>query len=74
MAIEKSVTRVQAVAVFQKGLDAEGGPMLKNKIINGVASDATDQGIYDLVVAIGGLQDLALVAVENRTATSLVEV
>lgn len=74
MAIEKMVTKVQAVAIFQNGLDEKGGPMLKNKIISGVSRDATDQGIYDLVTTIGGLQDLTLVGIENRTSTSLMEI
>ena len=73
MAIEKMITKVQAVAIFQNGLDEKGGAITKNKIINGVSIDATDQGIYDLVTAIGGLQDLTLMGVENRTATSLIE-
>ena len=73
MAIEKMVSKVQAVAVFQKGLDEEGGPISKNKIISGVSREATDQGIYDLVTTIGGLQDLTLIGVENRTVTSLIE-
>ena len=73
MAIDKTITKVQAVAVFQKGLDASGGPVTKNKIISGLTRNATDQGIYDLVTTIGGLQNLPLVAVENRTASSLIE-
>ena len=73
MAIVKTITNVQAVAILQKGLDEEGGAITKNKIISGIARGATDQGIYNLIETVGSLQSLPLVGIETRTTTSLID-
>ena len=71
MAVTKTTTKVNAVAVFQLRLDASGKPVTKNKTISNIDTEATDAGIYSLVETIASLQKLNLVGIESRQYNQL---
>jgi len=56
------------VVTFQIGLTAQGSPKLSQRSFANVISSATDQDVYDVAVAIYGLQDYPLIGVrrDNR--------
>ena len=74
MAVTKTTTRVNAVAVFQLRLDGSGKPVLKNKIISNIDTEATDAGIFSLVETIASLQKLVLAGIERRDYNELANV
>ena len=74
MAVTKTTTRVNAVAVFQLRLDESGKPVLKNKTISNIDTEATDAGIFSLVETIASLQKLVLTGIERRDYNELANV
>lgn len=73
MAITRKKTSVRAVAKFQSGLSDLGEPILKSKVISGVATDSADADIFALVETVASLQDLALAEVESREYVTLTQ-
>lgn len=56
------------VVTFQTGLTAQGSPRLSQRSFPNVKSSTADQDVYDVAVALYGLQDYPLIGVrrDNR--------
>ncbi|MBS4538161.1 DUF1659 domain-containing protein [Clostridium sp. D2Q-11] len=56
---------------FNNGLDEYGRDIIKPKTLSGVKSDATNEGLYQAMASLSGLQSLPLVAVKRIDETQL---
>lgn len=74
MAILSNALGTALRLVVQTGADAAGNPVLKNRSYNRVKPGAGDQAVYDAAVALAGLQQYPLQAVERVDQRSLVQV
>lgn len=56
------------VVTYQTGLTAQGSPKLSQRSFPNIKTASTDQDVYDVAVALYGLQDYPLVGVrrDNR--------
>lgn len=74
MAVEKvpvnSVLRLE----LHTGVDTDGNPVFRNKSLNNVKSDASDQDLFDTADALGALQDYPLSSISRIDSAELVEV
>lgn len=59
------------VVTFQTGLTAQGSPKLSQRSFSNVKSSALDQDIYDVAVALYGLQDYPLIEVRRDNRVDL---
>lgn len=64
--VTRSVTGAAVIAVFDDGLTETGEVKTKKKTLSNVKVSATDEGKYNVVEAIAGLQDLELEGIEDR--------
>jgi len=58
---------------FQVGVDGEGNPLYTNKTLNRVKTDALDQDVFDVALALGGLSADTLNTVTRISDTDLAE-
>lgn len=61
------------VVTFQTGLTAQGSPKLSQRSFANVKSSASDQDVYDVAVALYGLQDYPLIGVRRDNRFDLTE-
>lgn len=61
------------VVTFQTGLTAQGSPKLSQRSFSNLKSSASDQDVYDVVVALYGLQDYPLIGVCRNNRIDLTE-
>ncbi len=61
------------VVVYQVGLDDEGFPKLRQRSFPNVRSNASDQDVYDVAIALYGLQDHQLYSVRRDNRIDLIE-
>lgn len=73
MAVIASVKDTVMVVSFQTGLTAQGSPKISQRSLGNVKSSATDQDVYDVVVALYGLQDYPLIGVRRDNRLDLTE-
>lgn len=73
MAVRKEIDKLNAVAVFQAGLDELGSPITKSKVIAGLSKNSEVASVYDFVETVGSLQDLTLVSIESREYNTLIK-
>jgi hypothetical protein len=73
MAVISSIKDTVMVVSFQTGLTAQGSPKISQRSLNNVKSNATDQDVYDVVVALYGLQDYPLIGVRRDNRIDLTE-
>ncbi|KGK83255.1 hypothetical protein DP73_20025 [Desulfosporosinus sp. HMP52] len=59
------------VVTFQTGLTAQGSPKLSQRSFSNVKSTALDQDVYDVAVALYGLQDYPLIGVRRDNRVDL---
>jgi len=74
MAVNKVPVGSSLRIQFQIGVDHEGNPVFRSRSLSGVKSDAADQDIYDVAMALGGLQDYTVNAVTRVDNGRLEEV
>jgi len=63
MAVESIATGSVLRLQLQTGVDNEGNPVFRNKSLNNIKPEATDQELYDIAQALAGLQQHTLTAV-----------
>jgi hypothetical protein len=63
MAITRNVNPSTLGIKVEAGLSATGAPLYKTVNFGGVKAAAIDQDVYDVAVALGGLQTHALAAI-----------
>ena len=61
------------VVVYQTGLTPSGGPVLRQKSLSDVISDATEQAVYDAAQALFGLAQYPVIEVLYRKNFELVD-
>ena len=61
------------VVVYQTGLTPAGGPVLRQKSLSDVRSDATEQAVYDAAHALLGLTQYPVIDVLYRKNFELTE-
>lgn len=61
------------VVVYRTGLTPDGGPVLRQKSLSDVRSDATEQAVYEAAQALFGLAQYPVVDVLYRKNFELVE-
>jgi len=59
---------------FQTGVDPEGNPVYRNKSLSSVRPEAADQDLFDVAVALAGLQEYTLNRISVREVNHLVQV
>ncbi|WP_407306934.1 DUF1659 domain-containing protein [Desulfosporosinus sp. SB140] len=73
MAIISNARDSVMVVTYQVGLTAQGSPKLSQRSIGNVKSASSDQDVYDVAVALYGLQDYPLVGVRRDNRLDLTE-
>lgn len=73
MAVIASNKGTVMVVTFQIGLTAQGSPKLSQRSFTNVKSSALDQDVYDVAVALYGLQDYPLIGVRRDNRFDLTE-
>ncbi|MGI6120011.1 MAG: DUF1659 domain-containing protein [Desulfosporosinus sp.] len=73
MAVIASAKDTVFVVTYQTGLTTEGSPKLSQRSFPNVKSDALDQDIYDVAVALYSLQDYPLINVRRDNRFDLTE-
>lgn len=61
------------VVTYQTGLTAQGSPRLSQRSIPNIKSSASDQDVYDVAVALYGLQDYPLTGVRRDNRVDLTQ-
>jgi len=61
------------VVVYQTGLTPAGGPVLRQKSLSDVRSDATEQAVFDAAHALFGLAQYPIIDVLYRKNFELVD-
>lgn len=61
------------VVTFQTGLTEQGSPKLSQRSFPNVKSSTADQDVYDVAVALYGLQDYPLIGVRRDNRIDLTE-
>lgn len=73
MAVIASNKDTVIVVTFQTGLTPQGSPKLSQRSITNVKSSASNQDVYDVAVALYGLQDYPLIGVRRDNRVDLAE-
>ncbi len=73
MAVIASNKDTVMVVTFQTGLNAQGSPKLSQRSFPNVKLSSTDQDVYDVAVALYGLQDYPLIGVRRDNRIDLAE-
>lgn len=72
-----AVTKVPGSSVLrlelQVGVNQSGNPVFRNKSLNNVKPGAADQALYDVAVALAGLQEYPLNGVSRIDGGQLIE-
>ena len=63
MSVESIATGSTLRIRLETGVDQEGKPIFRNKSINNVKPDATDQELFDMAQVLTGLQRYTVAAV-----------
>lgn len=71
MAIVTVPKNARLLLVLQDGVDAKGNPRLVNRTLGKVKAGVLPQDLYDVANAIGGLQTLSLVGVQESVVNEL---
>ena len=61
------------VVTFQTGLSPQGSPKLSQRSFSNVKLSATDQDVYDVAIALYGLQDYPLIGVRRDNRIDLTQ-
>lgn len=73
MAVIASAKDTVIVVGYQTGLTTGGAPIVRQRSFPNVKSDAQDQDVYDVAVALYGLQDYPLISVRRDNRVDLAE-
>ena len=65
MAVVSTPVESVLVAQYQIGLSQTGSPVLRQKSLPGIKTDAADQDIYDVAAVLFDLLDYPLIAVRR---------
>ncbi|MFZ3101891.1 MAG: DUF1659 domain-containing protein [Desulfitobacteriaceae bacterium] len=74
MAVTSSTKDSVLVVTYQTGLSVAGAPILRQRSIPNVKSDALDQDVFDVAQALYGLQDYPLITVRRDNRFELASV
>ncbi|MDQ7096312.1 DUF1659 domain-containing protein [Desulfosporosinus sp. PR] len=73
MAVTSNAKDSVMVVTYQVGLTAQGSPKLSQRSFPNVKSSSSDQDVYDVAVALYGLQDYPLIGVRRDSRFDLSE-
>lgn len=73
MAVSKVPTGTVLRLVLQTGVDAQGNPIYRNRNLNNVRPEASDQDLFEVAQALAGLQEYALVGITRIDSAKLVQ-
>ncbi|MGB9804317.1 DUF1659 domain-containing protein [Desulfofundulus sp.] len=73
MAISKVPGTTVLRLVLQTGVDGSANPVYRNKNLNNVRPEATDQDLFDVARALAGLQEYPLAGVNRIDNARLVQ-
>ncbi len=73
MAVNANPKDTVLVVSFQTGLTPSGSPILRQRSLQHVRSDAADQDVYDVATALYGLQSYPLISVRRDNRVDLAE-
>jgi hypothetical protein len=73
MAVIASAKDTLMVVTVQTGLNAQGSPILSQRSIANVKAAATDQDVFDVAMALYGLQNYPLISVRRDNRVDLAE-
>lgn len=73
MAVEVKPTVTRLRINMDYGVDANGRKLTRSKSFNNVKPDAADQAIFDVAVALAGLQEHPVAAIRKVSESDLVE-
>lgn len=71
MAVKKVPQSSSLILLLQKGLDANGKPVLKKQTLHNIRIEAADADLQTFAQALGGLQKLAFQSVRRVDEASL---
>jgi Protein of unknown function (DUF1659). len=71
MPVTTSIKDSVMVVTFQTGLTAQGSPKLSQRSFPNIKSSSSDQDVYDVAVALYGLQDYPLIGVRRDNRVDL---
>ncbi|MBS4535797.1 DUF1659 domain-containing protein [Clostridium sp. D2Q-14] len=71
MAVNSILTGSKVKMELHNGQDDQGKDILKSKTFSSVKTDATNEGAYNTISALSGLQSLPLVSVKRIDETEL---
>lgn len=71
MAVNSIPTESKVKMELHNGQDEQGRDIIKSKTLSSVKTDATDEGAYNTIAALSGLQSLPLVSVKRIDETEL---
>lgn len=74
MAVESIATGSVMRMQLQTGVDTNGDPVFRNKSLNNIKPEATDQDLYDVAQALAGLQQHNLADVLRVHSARLEEI
>lgn len=72
MAVELVPLSSVLIARFGEGVDEEGKPILRARRWSNIKPGATDQAVYNVALALAGLQVHSLAAVERQLTNELI--
>lgn len=73
MAVTTTIKDSVMIVTFQTGLTSQGSPKLNQRSFTNVKSTSSDQDVYDVAVALYGLQDYPLIGVRRDNRADLTE-
>jgi hypothetical protein len=73
MAVIASAKDTVLVVSIQTGLTPAGSPILRQRSLQNVRSNAADQDVYDVTKALYGLQSYPLISVRRDNRVDLAE-
>ena len=73
MAVIASAKDTVLVVNFQTGLTPAGSPILRQRSFPNIRSNAADQDVYDVAMALYGLQNYPLISVRRDNRVDLAE-
>ena len=73
MAVIASPKDTVVVVTFQTGLTTQGSPKISQRSLANVKASASDQDVYDVAVALYGLQVYPLIGVRRDNRIDLAE-
>lgn len=73
MAVTASPKETVLIVSYQTGLTPAGSPIIRQRSFPNIRSEAIDQDVYDVAVALYGLQNYPIISVRRDNRVDLAE-